>query len=197
MQVIAAQKENANADPIWSYRAFMKTAGRGPGAPELLILIGSCLFIFVLWLSAYFEPDIRWLHFFQAWMYFAAIWLSLRRSRWGYFIGLSAAGLWDYTNIFVTTFFRSGLHWLFAWTSTGQLKRVDQIIAVPAWTANFLVVVGSVWAYSRLPEKRRGDLGRLALAFVLTTGFFAASVAICQPRYLPLFRGMMHPHRPW
>jgi hypothetical protein len=56
----------------------------------------------------------------------AAIWLSVRRSRWGYFIGVSAAGLWDYINIFVTTFFRSGLHWLFAWIGTGQLKHVDQ-----------------------------------------------------------------------
>jgi hypothetical protein len=175
----------------------MKTAGQRLGPPELLILIGSCLFIFVLWLSAYFEPDIRWLHFFQAWMYLAAIWLSVRRSRWGYFIGVSVAGLWDYINIFVTTFFRSGLHWLFAWIGTGQLKHIDQIIAVPAWIANFLVVAGSVWAYTRLPEKRRGDLGRLAVAFVLTTGFFAASIAICQPRYLPLFRGIIHPHRPW
>ena len=85
----------------------------------------------------------------------------------------------------------------FAAISTGQLKHIDQIIAVPAWIANFLVVAGSVWAYTRLTEKRRGDLGRLALAFVLTTGFFAASIAICQPRYLPLFRGIIHPHRPW
>lgn len=81
--------------------------------------------------------------------------------------------------------------------STGQLKHVDQIIAVPAWTANFLVVVGSVWAYARLPEKRRSDLARLALAFVLATGFFAAAIAVCQPRYPPLFRGILHPHRPW
>lgn len=175
----------------------MKTAGRGIGLPEVLILIGCCLFIFVLWLSAYFEPDIRWLHFFQAWMYLATLWLSMRGSRWGYFIGISAAGLWDYTSIFVNTFFRSGLHWLSAWIGTGQLKHVDQIIAVPAFTANFLVVVGSVWAYARLRGKMAGDVGRLALALVMTTGFFAADIAICQPCYLPLFRGIFHPHRPW
>jgi hypothetical protein len=175
----------------------MKIRGRGIGAPEVLILAGGCLFIFVLWLSAYFERDIRWLHFFQAWMYLATIGLSLRRSRWGYFIGISAAGLWDYTSLFVNTFFRSGLHWLLAWISTGRLKHVDQIIAVPAWISNFLVVAGCVWAYARLPGKRPGDLGRVAMAFVLTTGFFAAAIAICQPRYLQLFRGLLHPHRPW
>ena len=93
---------------------------------EWTVTIDATLFIAVLFISAYWEPDIRWLHFFQAWMYLAAIWLSVRRSRWGYFIGLSAAGLWDYINIFVTTFFRSGLHWRFAWIGTGQLKHVDQ-----------------------------------------------------------------------
>lgn len=175
----------------------MKILGDRVGAPESLIVIGCCLFIFVLWLSAYFEPDIRWLHFFQAWMYVSTIWLSVRGNRWGYFIGFSAAGLWDYVNIFVTTFFRSGLHWVFTWVSTGQLRHVDQIVAVPAWIGNFLVVVGSIWAYTRLREKRRTDLGRLVIAFVLTTAFFAASIAIFQPRYLPLLRGIIHPHRPW
>src|SRR4051794_17642036 len=29
------------------------------------LLIGSCLLIFVLWLSAYLQPDIAWLHFFK------------------------------------------------------------------------------------------------------------------------------------
>src|SRR6516225_4418678 len=116
------------------------------GAPECLILIGSSIFIFILWLSAYFEADIRWLHFFQAWMYLAAIWLSLRRNRWGYFIGISAAGLWDYMAAFVNSFFRSGLHWLFVWISTGHATHADQLIAVPAWVGNFMVVVGSLWA---------------------------------------------------
>src|SRR5881409_1702838 len=54
------------------------------------------------------EPDIRWLHFFQAWMYVATIVLAHRRNRWGYFIGFSAAGLWIYANLFATTFFFNG-----------------------------------------------------------------------------------------
>lgn len=57
-------------------------------APEWLILIGGSIFIVVLAVSAFFEADIRWLHFFQAWMYVAAIALSFRGSRYGYFIGL-------------------------------------------------------------------------------------------------------------
>src|SRR5258708_6694079 len=74
----------------------MNNAKRRAGAPEWLILIGACVFIFALGLSAYWEADIRWLHFFQAWMYVGTIMLSLRGSRWGQFIGFSAAGLWAY-----------------------------------------------------------------------------------------------------
>jgi hypothetical protein len=167
-------------------------------SPAVVLIVTGCgLFILVLSLSAYLEPDIRWLHFFQAWMYLSGVALSVRHSRWGYFIGLSAASVWDYINLFVTTFFRSGLHWLSVSISAGQLQRLDQIVAVPGWIGNFLVIVGSIWAYLQLPDKRRSDLGRLALAFVLTTAFFAVAIAICQPRYLPLFRAMLHPHRPW
>jgi len=83
----------------------MRTHRCAFGGLELLIVIGSGLFIFVLGLSAYFEADIRWLHFFQAWMYLATIALSLHHNRWGYFIGISAAGFWNYINLFVTTFF--------------------------------------------------------------------------------------------
>ena len=51
----------------------MQTHSRAFGGPELLILTGGCMFIFILGLSAYFEPDIRWLHFFQSWMYLASV----------------------------------------------------------------------------------------------------------------------------
>jgi len=169
---------------------------RGFGSPELLIGGGGCLFIFMLGLSAYFEPDIRWLHFFQAWMYVATIALSVGRNRWGYFIGISAAAFWDYTSLFVTTFFPNGVHWLAASIRAGQVQHADQIIAVPAWIGNFLVIVGCIWAYSRLMQKNLHDLARFGLALILTTAFFAADVAVFQPRYLPLFRHALHPHSP-
>ena len=165
-------------------------------APEWVILIGALFFIIVLAVSAYWERDIRWLHFFQGWMYVATIALALRGSRWGYFIGVSAAGLWDYGNLFATTFLWSGLAELSKWIHTGHLARPDLLIAIPAWGSNFLVVVGCAWAYARLRDKRISDLGALLIAFALTTGFFAADMALFQPRYLPLFQRMLHPHLP-
>jgi hypothetical protein len=172
----------------------MQTENTRLRTPEWFILAGGCFFILVLAISAFWEADIRWLHFFQAWMYIATIFLSRRGNRWGYFIGLSAAGLWDYANIFVTTFFFNGLQQLTQWIRAGRLERPDLLIAVPAWSANLFVIIGCLWAYSRLPGKSLADVGRFLLAFVLTTGFFALDIALFQPRYLGLFPQMLHPH---
>lgn len=165
--------------------------------PRLFILVGSVGFILVLIVSAVWEADIRWLHFFQAWMYLATIVLARRGHKAGLYIGFSAALFWDYSNLFVTTFLRNGVHELAQWIETGALRRPDQLIAVFAWTSNFLVIVGCVWAYARRDDKRLADLGWLALTFVLTTGFFAGAMALFQPRYLGLFPRLLQPHAPW
>jgi hypothetical protein len=164
------------------------------GAPEWLILIGAVVFVVILVISAVFEADIRWLHFFQAWMYIATIVLSLHGNRWGYFIGVSAAGLWDYANLVATTFFFNGLQELARWVHTGHLARPDLLIAVPAWFANLSVIIGCLWAYMRLPAKMNSDFLKAAIAFALTTGFFAADMALFQPRYLGIFSRMLHLH---
>jgi len=174
----------------------MQTENTHFKAPEWFILVGGCFFILVLAVSAFWEADIRWLHFFQAWMYVATIGLGLRGNRWGYFIGLSAAGLWDYANIFATTFFFDGLQELAQWIHTGRLQRPDLLIAVPAWFSNLFIVLGCLWAYSRLPRKSLGDAGRFLFTFVVTTGFFALDMALFQHRYLGLFPRMLHPHLP-
>jgi len=174
----------------------MSTWNEESSAPEWFILAGGLFFILVLAISAYWEAEIRWLHFVQAWMYVAAIVLSFRGSRWGYFIGISAAGLWDYTNVFATTFLYNGLERLSEWVHTGHLERPDLLIAIPAWLANFVVILGCVWGYWRLRDKSWADAGRLLLTFTLTTGFFALDMYIFQPRYLGIFPRLLHPHLP-
>ena len=99
-------------------------------------------------------------------------------------------------NLFATTFFFNGLQQLAQWVQTGHLERPDLLIAVPAWFANLLVVVGCLWGYRQAPAKTLGDAGRLFTAFALTTGFLALDMAVFQPHYLGLFARMLHPHLP-
>lgn len=168
-----------------------------PAAPEWLIWIGGSVFVVVLAISAAMDPSIRWLHFFQAWMYFVPMFLCLYRKRIGYFIGIAAAGFWDYVNIFATSFFFNGLQQLVAWIHTGHVARPDLLIAVPAWFGNLAVVAGCLWAYFRLPSRSVRDLAWFVGALVVTIGFFALDMAIFQPRYLGLFPQLMHPRLPF
>jgi hypothetical protein len=126
-----------------------------------LIVTGSCLFIFVLALSAVWEADIRWLHFFQAWMYLATMWLALRRNRWGYFIGIGAAGFWAFANLFVTTFFLNGLQQLAHWMHTGHMRRPDLIIAVPCLVRESVCSGGVFVGLFAAAGKIARDAGRL------------------------------------
>jgi hypothetical protein len=159
-----------------------------------LAIVGAIVFIGVLFISAYWESDIRWLHFLQSWMYLAAIVLMLRGSRWGYFIGTGAALFWDYVNLFVTTFLKNGLSQTHLLFHTGHLARPDQFVSVPGWFGNLAVIAGSLIAYAATPKKQRGDLLRFGFAFIATTLFFALSMYLCQPRYLALFPASLHPH---
>ena len=172
----------------------MASESRRPaGIPESLVVVGAAVFVSVLALSAWWEADIRWLHFFQAVMYVAIAVLVLRGSRWGHFFGLSVAGFWDLANVFGTSFFYEGLREAARWARTGHAVRQDLLIAVPAWISNLLVVIGCAWAYARLPRKSMADAGRFVLAFVLATAFFAADMAVFQPRYLAIFPRLLRP----
>jgi len=44
--------------------------------------------------------------------------------------------------------------------------------------------------------ERPADLLIFLASLAITTGLFAADMAIFQPRCLPLVRGMLHPHWP-
>jgi hypothetical protein len=157
-------------------------------APEWLITIGGSMFIFALAISAVFVPDIRWLHVVQALMYIAAMFLSFRRNRWGYFIGASTAGLWNWLVLFASPLFAEMID---------HPARPDLILQGIAWLANLAVIVGSVWAYVRLTTKSGRDIGRFILTFVGMTAFLVGATAILAPEYLVVFTKARDPHWPW
>jgi len=58
----------------------------------------------------------------------------------GYFIGLSAAGLWDYANVFLgaTSVCLNRLQQLSQWMRTGRLMRPDLLIAMACLVCQFV-----------------------------------------------------------
>ncbi|HZS44164.1 MAG TPA: hypothetical protein VFC63_03620 [Blastocatellia bacterium] len=158
------------------------------------IVAGSILFIVILLISAYWDRTILWLHIFQSGIYLAIILLSVRHSRWGYFIGIAISAFWNMGSLCVTSFFHSGRVNLQASLATGHLVRPDQIIAVPAVLISFLLIICCIWAYARIRNKRFSDVVRFLTAAVVTVGYFALIMFLFQPRYLGMFPRMLHPH---
>ena len=157
------------------------------------IISGAIGFIAILALSAAFDHTIIWLHVFQAFLYLGVIGLILRRSRWAYLLGLSIAGLWNYINLFVTSFFANGMAALKHLIATGQVTHVDQLIAVTAVAFHVLMILGCL--IQLLPSRKPGaDLVRLAAAFVTSTAYFVVCIALFQPRYLHILSRVFQPH---
>lgn len=156
--------------------------------PDWLVTIGGSFFIFALAVSAIFVPQIRWLHLVQSSFYIAAITLSLRRSRWGYFIGASSAGLWDLLALFASPLFAEFLD---------HPGRPDLVLQGLASVANLAVVIGCVWGYRRLADRSRKDIGGLILILVVTTGLLIGATAFLAPDYLVAYTRALHPHWPW
>lgn len=155
--------------------------------PEWLITGGSSFFVLALVVSAIFVPEIRGLHTAQAGLYLVAVFLSLRRQRWGYFIGASAAGFWNVLAMFGSPLFAEMIAHL----------QPDLVIQGLAWLANLAVIIGAAIGYRRLGVSSPRDLGRFALAFGATTGYLVAATALLAPSYLAHLGGILHPHWPW
>jgi len=158
------------------------------------IVAESIVFIFILFISAYWDKTILWLHIFQSGIYLAIIFLSIRHSRWGYFIGIAISAFWNMGSLCVNNFFHSGRINLQTSITSGHLMRPDQIIAVPAVLTSFLLIICCLWAYTRLNKKRFSDVARFLTAAAMTIGYFALIMFLFQPRYLGMFPRMLHPH---
>ena len=87
------------------------------------ILIGAGFFIFALIVSAVFDPTIRLLHALQALIYATVIVFTRRNSAWAFGAGCIISALWNYTNLFVTTFVRAGMEQFLNLMRTGRLRR--------------------------------------------------------------------------
>jgi hypothetical protein len=138
------------------------------------IAANSVLFIIILFVSALWEPAIRILHFFQALIYVAVIWLCARRSAWGYGAGTLIAGFWNWVNIYITTFISSGLQQLELLFQTGHIKAPDQLIGAIAGLAHFILIGVCLTGYFRLKERNWKTVlqfwggGVIAIAYLIS-----------------------------
>ncbi|MDP2997382.1 MAG: hypothetical protein Q8N47_07830 [Bryobacterales bacterium] len=165
----------------------MGRSATNPAWINASILVGAGFFIFALILSAVFDPKIRVLHALQALIYIAVIVLTRRNSAWGFGAGCIIAAVWNYINLFVTTFVKAGLQQLSTLLRTGQLHRPDLVIAVIAAAGHFLLILACLAGFLRMrPGTRRW--GQFIAGGALAVGYFVAIVITTGPQYIGLLK---------
>lgn len=165
----------------------MGKSATNPAWINASILVGAGFFIFALILSAVFDPKIRVLHALQALIYIAVIVLTRRNSAWGFGAGCIIAAVWNYINLFVTTFVKAGLQQLSTLLRTGQLDRPDLLIAVIAAAGHFLLILACLAGFLRTrPGTRRW--GQFIAGGALAVGYFVAIVITTGPQYVGLLK---------
>jgi hypothetical protein len=145
------------------------------------ISIGVGLFIFALAVSAFFVPQLRLLHVFQALIYVAVIVLTRRNSPWGFGIGVIIPAAWNCLNLFVTHLFQKGAVQFWSLLRTGHVSRPETMMVTVGGVAHFLLIVACVAGFLQL-RPRGKQWGQFFGGGVLAAAYFALIIAIAAPR---------------
>lgn len=155
------------------------------GAPTHISRAG--FFTLALVLSAIFDPRIRVLHALQALIYVVVIVLVRRSSPWGYGAGLFIAVIWNYANLFLTSFVEAGWLQVLAFMHTGHLRHPDRLISVLAAGDHFLMI-GACFAGFLLLRPKARDWLRFLIGGIVAIGYFIAIIYAAGPQSVPLVR---------
>lgn len=105
--------------------------------------------------------------------------------------GFFIASLWNYTNLFVTTFVKGGMIELGLLLRTGHLHRPDLLVAVVAAGEYFLMLITCYAGWVRMRPKLRETCEFLA-GGVMAVAYFVVIILTAGPQYIPLLKRVFH-----
>lgn len=151
------------------------SAWRGFGIP-----IGCALFIVALVGSAAVVPQLRLLHFFQALIYVAVIYLSRRNDAMGFGAGVAVAVVWNSLQLFITHNAQAGVRLVWSFVQTGLARRIDTMLVAVGTLGHFILIVACLAAFLEGGRERRWR--RLFAGAAIGLAYFALIVATMRPR---------------
>src|ERR1700723_1778920 len=140
------------------------------------IAASSGYFICVLLFAMFFDPTVRVLHPFQALIYVAIIYLTRRRSAYGFGAGCIMAAFWNYIFLF-------GAHkeiWTFLTTGTGGIFIPLQL---SAFVAHFILLAACMVGFL---SYQRGRWAAFVVGGATAVGFLIAFVVMFRPQSVAL-----------
>jgi hypothetical protein len=130
--------------------------------------------------SASVVPQLRLLHFFQALIYVAVIFLARRDQAWGFGAGVTIAVAWNSLNLFVTHLMFAGAVAFWSFLRTGHTHRVDTIMVLLGGLAHFVLIVACMAAFFHSGPGKK-DWGKFLGGGVLVLAYFGMIVATMAP----------------
>lgn len=153
----------------------------GASSTRLWIPLGSALFVVALTVSAWVVPQIRLLHFLQALIYVAIVFLARRDSAWGLGAGVAVAVAWNSLNLFVTRLMQAGAVAFWAFLHTGQVRRLDTMLVPVGGLGHFILIIACMAAVLQQPEKK-GKWWQFVGGGTVALAYLFLIVAIARPR---------------
>lgn len=144
---------------------------------NVIIVVGSAMFVFGLAVSAIFSPEWRVLHVFQALIYVAVVVLTWRKHPAGFGAGLAVALFWNI--LLITNGARDVVQEVQRLIRTGHPQRPDLLVTAFAACGHMLIIIGCIVGLFRMrPTTRQwiqcagGGIAALAylMAIVFTLG---------------------------
>ncbi len=153
----------------------------GSSSTRLWVPAGAALFLLALTVSAWVVPQIRLLHFLQALIYVAIVFLVRRDNALGMGAGVAVAVVWNSLNLFVTHLIQAGAVEFWTFLHTGQVRRPDTMMVPLGGIGHFILIIGCMAAVLQQPRKKE-KWWRFAAGGVVALAYLFLIVAIARPR---------------
>jgi hypothetical protein len=167
--------------PTLPYSKGSKLPVHNSMSTRVWIPIGAGLFLVALAVSAALIPELRLLHFLQAFIYVAVLIFARRNSAWGFGAGFTIGVVWNSFNLFVTHLMQAGAVAFWSFLHTGHVRRLETMMVTLGGIGHFVLIIACVAALlSQTTENKKW--WKFVGGGVLTLAYFALIVAVARPR---------------
>jgi hypothetical protein len=131
--------------------------------------------------SAWMIPQLRLLHFLQAFIYVAVVILARRNSAWGFGAGAIMAAAWNGLNLFVTRNMQAGIVAFWSFLQTGRAQRPLMLAILLGGIGHFVLLFACMAAILHLQREEK-KWWKFACGAVVGLVYLGLIVAIAKPR---------------
>ena len=153
----------------------------GSSWTSVWIPVGAALFVLALTVSAMVVPQLRLLHFLQAFIYVAIVILARRNSVWGLGAGVTIAVVWNGLNLFLTHLVQTGMIVFWHFLRTGEVRRLDTMMVPLGCIGHFVLIIACLAAFFDQKTDSR-KWWKFLGGGLATLVYFALIIAIARPR---------------